>query len=95
MKNNINMKNIARRITIEVDDKGVQLITAVDLMIPVAGGRYIHLPAPRVTDSRLLCLQLLNVVTTYMQGIFAALAPMVQGNQEPEEGSDNGATKPQ
>jgi hypothetical protein len=78
------MKNIvpvfgklARKIVIEIDEKGLQKVESKDYMVATGTTPenmiMLALPEPRPTDTRMLVMALLSVVNLHLNAIFAAM----------------------
>jgi hypothetical protein len=68
---------VARRIVIEIDEKGLQKVISKDYM--VASGEtpetlvMLSLPEPRVTDTRMVVMSLIQTVSIHLNAIFQAM----------------------
>lgn len=89
MKQFVNMGKplgkLARRIVIEIDERGMQKIESTDFMVATGTNPQnmvmLDLPEPRPTDSRLVAMALVNCVSMYLQAIFLAMGGGADGKK--------------
>lgn len=69
--------NIARRIVIEIDDKGNHRVDSQDFMLPTGTTPQtmvmLSLPSPRVTDTRMVVMSLMQSAQMLLNAIFASM----------------------
>jgi triacylglycerol esterase/lipase EstA (alpha/beta hydrolase family) len=69
--------NVARRIIIEIDEKGLQKVVSKDYMVATGTTPenmvMLALPQPRDTDTRMLVMSLIQTINIHLTAIFQAM----------------------